>query len=496
VARPETAAVRRDGGVTGTWSPLFAYVLSALYIWILFWLIVWVAVPALVLRWEPVLITSDSMAPKVRSGDFVLLAEASANLDPGSVVTFTLNDHLVTHRVAVANGDGTYITQGDANPLPDSTLLSDENIEGAPRLLVSTVGMPLLWYQRGDWVPFSIWVLVTIGAASYLVSETDRRRRRPEGDPGRDDLHERSRLGRVAAAALVAFVLVGATVPSAAAFSTTTGNSPDTFTASEWELFVGLVGGVGHSCGVNDEGVVWCWGLNDKGQLGDGSEDDRGVAVAVSGLSGVVSLGAGSKHSCAVRGDGSVWCWGLNNEGQLGDNSTTDSSSPVQVSGLTGAVGVAGGVEHSCAVKSDGSVWCWGGNDKGQLGDNSTTDSLVPVQVVGVGGTGTLASVTEIDSGLKHNCVRVGDGTVRCWGLNDKGQLGDNTTTDSSSPVQVVGVGGTGVLSGIVTIGTGGSHGCAAHQTHTVYCWGLNNAGQLGNNTTTNSQTPVTALGT
>ncbi|MDH3607296.1 MAG: signal peptidase I, partial [Acidimicrobiia bacterium] len=269
MAIPETRIVRRDGGVTGNWSPLLAYALSALYIWILLWLIVWVAVPTLVLRWEPVLITSDSMAPKVRSGDFVLLAETPANLDPGSVVTFTLNDHLVTHRIAVTNGDGTYITQGDANPLPDSTLLSYESIEGAPRLLVSTVGLPLLWYQRGEWVPFSIWVLVTMGAASYLVSESDRRRRRPEGDTGPDDRHV-SPLGGVAAAALVAFALVGATVPSAAAFAATTDNSPDTFTASEWELFVGLVGGVGHSCGVNDEGVVWCWGLNDKGQLGDG----------------------------------------------------------------------------------------------------------------------------------------------------------------------------------------------------------------------------------
>ncbi len=111
---------------------------------------------------------------------------------------------------------------------------------------------------------------------------------------------------------------------------------------------------------------------------------------------------------------------------------------------LTGAVAIGVGEKHSCAVKSDGSVWCWGHNNEGQLGDGTTIDSLVVVQVVGVGGTGVLGSVVEIDSGLKHNCVRVSGGTVRCWGLNDKGQLGDNTTTDSSSPVQVVGVGGPG----------------------------------------------------
>ncbi len=161
-------------------------------------------------------------------------------------------------------------------------------------------------------------------------------------------------------------------------------------------------------------------------------------------LTGAVAIGVGEKHSCAVKSDGSVWCWGHNNEGQLGDGTTTNSLVPVSVSSLSGAVGVSGGVEHSCAATSGGAVWCWGGNDKGQLGDGTTIDSLVVVQVVGVGGTGVLGSVVEIDSGLKHNCVRVSGGTVRCWGLNDKGQLGDNTTTDSSSPVQVVGVGGPG----------------------------------------------------
>ena len=492
---PRPVGTRR--GVTTRWSPLVAYVLCAIYLWTLACLTVWVTVPGLVLRWEPVLITSDSMAPLVRSGDFVLLGEAPADLEVGTVVTFRLDERLITHRVNAVNGDGTYVTKGDANPLPDTTPLLPGQIAGAPRLLVSTVGLPLLWLQQGRWIAFAIWLMVTLGAAFHLVTAPRRPPPpevvRPGVDAGRSG---RVDLGRVAAAMLAAWLVVAGAVPSSAALTTTTDNGPDSFTASEWELFVSLVGGLEHSCGVNDEGVVWCWGRNDKGQLGDGSTVDHEVPVGVSGLSTVVSLGDGSKHSCAVLGDGSVRCWGLNNQGQLGNGTTIDSPVPVTVTGLSAGVAVSGGVEHSCAVRSDGTVRCWGRNDKGQLGNGTTSDSWVPVQVVGVGGVGVLGSVVEIDAGLKHNCVRSSDGTVRCWGLNNAGQLGDNTTTDSSRPVQVKGVGASGVLSGIVTIGTGANHGCAAHQTHTVYCWGLNNEGQLGNDTTTNSPTPTPTLGT
>ena len=194
-------------------------------------------------------------------------------------------------------------------------------------------------------------------------------------------------------------------------------------------------------CLVRGEGSVWCWGLNDKGQLGNNTTDDSLVPVQVKGaggvglLSGAVSVAAGLKHACVAKSDGSVWCWGLNDKGQLGNNTTNDSLVPVQVKGASG-VGTLGGVvaltageSFSCAVKSDGSVWCWGRNDKGQLGNNTTKDSLVPVQVKGAGGVGLLSGVCRIAAGLKHACVAKSDGSVWCWGLNDKGQLGDDTTT-------------------------------------------------------------------
>jgi alpha-tubulin suppressor-like RCC1 family protein len=201
-----------------------------------------------------------------------------------------------------------------------------------------------------------------------------------------------------------------------------------------------------------------------------------------------------------VKSDGSVWCWGLNGDGQLGDNTTTDRHYPVQVKGpggsgtLSGAASAEGGEKSTCAAKSDGTVWCWGRNDNGQLGDNTTTDRTAPVQVKGTGGSGTLTGVDSIAIGLTHVCAAKSDGTVWCWGRNDKGQLGDTTTTDRSAPVQVKGPGGSGTFAGAIAIGAGDSHSCAADSDGYVWCWGLNNEGQLGGGSTSASSTPRQVL--
>jgi len=161
---------------------------------------------------------------------------------------------------------------------------------------------------------------------------------------------------------------------------------------------------------------------------------------------------------------------------------------------LTGAVDLGAGTSHVCAVKSDGTVWCWGRNDKGQLGDNTTTNSLVPVQVKGAGGTGTLAGAASIGLGQKHSCTIRTNGTVWCWGLNNIGQLGDDTTTDRSAPVPVVGTGGAGSITDAVVGTAGANFSCAIRTGGTTWCWGDNIDGQLGDGTMTDSSYPSQVL--
>jgi alpha-tubulin suppressor-like RCC1 family protein len=257
------------------------------------------------------------------------------------------------------------------------------------------------------------------------------------------------------------------------------------------------------SCAVKSDGTVWCWGQNDKGQLGTNSTTDSTSPVQVLGaggagvLTGVRSMASGEKQSCAVKNDGTVWCWGENNDGQLGDGTTTNRSTPVQVVGaggvgfLTSVTAVGGGLDHMCAVRTTGALWCWGRNAEGQLGDNTTTGRSTPVQVVGPGGSGTLTSVTAVDGGQSHSCVLRSDATVWCWGRNDKGQLGDNSTSDRTNPGQVRGIGGTGFLTGVSVLGTGRKWSCAVLTTGNARCWGEGAGGQLGENNTNDRLVPV-----
>ena len=203
----------------------------------------------------------------------------------------------------------------------------------------------------------------------------------------------------------------------------------------------------------------------------------------------------------AVTTTSAMYCWGHNVNGELGNNSTTQSNIPVQVVGvggtglLSGIASIAAGGFHTCAVSTTGAVYCWGYNGYGEIGNNSTANSNVPVQVEGVGGSGVLSGIASIAAGADHTCAVSTTGAVYCWGGNAFGELGNNSTTESNVPVQVEGVGRTGLLSGIATIAPGGYHTCALSATGRIDCWGYNDAGQLGNNSTTNSHVPVEVKG-
>ena len=162
---------------------------------------------------------------------------------------------------------------------------------------------------------------------------------------------------------------------------------------------------------------------------------------------------------------------------------------------LSGIASIAAGESHTCALSTTGAVYCWGDNFAGDLGNNSGTESNVPVQVVGVGGSGLLSGIASIAAGEMHTCAVGTTGEVYCWGDNYYGELGNKWTAESNVPVQVEGVGGSGLLSGIASISAGDDHTCALSATGRIDCWGFNGEGNLGNNSTTYSYVPIEVTG-
>jgi alpha-tubulin suppressor-like RCC1 family protein len=229
-------------------------------------------------------------------------------------------------------------------------------------------------------------------------------------------------------------------------------------------------------------GAAFAWGYNADGELGDGTTTDRLSPVAVSGPAdaGVISVAIGDRHSLAVKADGSVLAWGLNDSGQLGDGTTTDRVAPAVVTGLgpgSGVVAVAAGYDHSLAVKSDGTVLAWGSNAQGQLG-NVAADGLTPAVVSSLGsGSGVVA----VSAGGALSLALKSDGSVLAWGYNHDGQVGDGTKITRVTPVAVVDL---GPGSGVVEVAAGGLHSIALRSDGTVLTWGSNASGQLGSGST------------
>lgn len=253
-----------------------------------------------------------------------------------------------------------------------------------------------------------------------------------------------------------------------------------------------ISGGSGHLCALRASGALSCWG---QGFLGDGPYSSRNTPVPVAfpgySLNSVTTFDTGNGHVCAVLEDGTVWCWGSNTEGQLSGSLSSDGF-PFQVSGLPApAVAVASGGSHSCALLDNATAWCWGNNAAGQLGANRpmglSQRSLVPVQVVGVP-----EGISEISAYEHHTCIRTTAGAAKCFGLNNNGQIGDDSLSNRNIPTQVLGLG-----AGVARISAGHALSCAITTAGEARCWGGTQQGSVGNGVTTSTSVrkPVTVTG-
>jgi alpha-tubulin suppressor-like RCC1 family protein len=224
-----------------------------------------------------------------------------------------------------------------------------------------------------------------------------------------------------------------------------------------------------HALVLGMDGSVWAWGDNTQGNVGDGTKTHRYEPVKV--LDDAKDISASKNYfSVALKNDGTVWAWGSNYGGQIGLTTSDPVTTPTQVNGLTDVVNVEAGGNFGIALKNDGTVWTWGSNAGGALGNGSTVvKSIVPVQVSG------LENVKQIGAGVFTGYALKNDGTVWAWGLNTKGELGNGGKgSQSNVPVQVEN------LTDIVEISVGLDYAMALKSDGTVWVWGSNDNGQLG----------------
>jgi alpha-tubulin suppressor-like RCC1 family protein len=303
--------------------------------------------------------------------------------------------------------------------------------------------------------------------------------------------------------------------------------------------------GDNHSCGIKQDGTAWCWGNDANGQLGNGTTltGDQAVPTLVTGGSTWKGISAGSSHSCGIKSNDSLWCWGSDTNGRLGNGATTgDQADPSAVNdgGATWKAVSAGG-DHTCGIKTNNSLWCWGNDGDGQLGNGASGSQTSPFAVNdggatwkmvsagsgftcglktnnslwcwgrdsdeqladGAGATSQLSPVAASDGGATWNSVSAGgftaagfacglktDNTLWCWGDNLQGQLGDGTSgTDRNVPTAVNDGGATWSV-----VDTGGHNACAVKSNNSVWCWGDDTDGQVGNGGTTGDQTSPVAV--
>jgi len=273
----------------------------------------------------------------------------------------------------------------------------------------------------------------------------------------------------------------------------TSQNRPRQVTTPAPGGWVSVSAGGDDTCARRTGGTLWCWGNNFEGQLGIGSHtnQDRPQPVTTPAPGDWASITAGEFQTCGIRPGGTLWCWGQNDHGQLGIGSDTDQDQPVQVTTPApgGWAAVTSGESHTCATRTGGTLWCWGENDWGQLGIGGDTDQNQPAQVTTPAPDGW-ASVSA-GGGSVHTCATRTGGTLWCWGFNAWGQLGIGSEANQDRPVQVT----TPEPGGWAAVSAGGGHTCAIRTGRSLWCWGYNGLGELGIGNITDQDRPQLVSG-
>ena len=226
-----------------------------------------------------------------------------------------------------------------------------------------------------------------------------------------------------------------------------------------------------HSLAVTSDGVLWAWGDNNAGQLGDETLINRHAPVRVMG--DVVSVSAGNMFTMAVKIDNSLWAWGHNDRGQFGIGTIVGSRIPIMI--MENVLEVYAGDSYAMLIRTDGSLWAMGQNDRGQFGNGNRVSSRVPLRLK--------ENVQSLAASGNHTMAIMADGSLWAWGQNDRGQFGNGTTINSNTPVRIT--------DNVVAVSAGDKHTAIIRQDGTLWAWGLNNRGQLGNSSTVNSFAPI-----
>jgi alpha-tubulin suppressor-like RCC1 family protein len=249
--------------------------------------------------------------------------------------------------------------------------------------------------------------------------------------------------------------------------------------------FTQVSAGADHTMAIAGDGSVWAWGSNGNGELGDGTANVSNLPIDVQGPGNTVAVAAGDFHVLALSGNGDVWAWGPNGNGQLGDGSRRDSALPQRIAALPAISGIAAGNSFSLALEQNGNVWSWGSNGYGQLGIGLIGGAQLTPMVLT-----TISAVSQLSAQNTHVLAVRQDGSVWAWGSNRFGELGDGTTTDRSTPTKVA-----GQFNQVISVAAGGFHSLALDRSGNVWAWGANYFGQLGDGTSTDRYAPVRVLG-